>query len=404
MALEQTWRWFGPHDPVTLKEIRQAGATGIVTALHHIPTGEVWPMDQILLRKGQIEAEGLRWSVAESIPVHEDIKRRSRDYRKYIESYQRSLRHLGRCGIDTVCYNFMPVLDWSRTDLQVRFKDGSITTGFESRAFAAFDLCVLKRPDAEQSYPEPLVREARRYYDGLSQTQKDTLLRTVLLGFPGSGVAYTLEGFRNAVLQYREVGKSEFQGNLVSFVRDILPVAEEAGIMMALHPDDPPWSLLGLPRIVSTAVDLADILSASDSPSHGLTLCTGSLGASFANNVAGIAERFAPRVNFLHLRNVRRNTQGDFVEDDHLGGDVDMFAVMKTMILEQHRREQEGTRRRPIPFRPDHGRLMLADTLKAEVYPGYSLFGRMRALAELRGLEAGIRGSLGLPVGEPDHR
>jgi mannonate dehydratase len=394
MSLEQTWRWFGPKDPVTLKEIRQTGASGIVTALHQIPTGEVWPVQEILERKRMIEEGGFTWSVAESIPVHENIKKRTGNYEQLIENYRQSIRNLNKSGVDTVCYNFMPVLDWSRTDLQVEFKDGSITTKFEANVFAAFDLFILRRPGAEQDYTDDQFRNAQTYFRLLDETQKNRLIGTILLGFPGSGESYTLEQFGNAVSQYKGITEKELREHLLAFISEIIPVAEESGVFMALHPDDPPWPLLGLPRIVSTTKDVEQLMQAVDSPSNGITFCTGSFGASVGNNVVEMAQNFSGRINFVHMRNVSRNERGDFVEDNHLEGDVDMFGVMKAMVLEQRRREQQRTRNSRLPFRPDHGHLMLADRLKPDVYPGYSLFGRMRALAELRGLETGIERSL----------
>lgn len=396
MALEQTWRWFGPHDPVSFREIRQTGATGIVTALHQIPAGEVWPVEEIVKRKALIEEAGFTWSVVESIPVHEEIKTRTGNFRWYTENYKESIRNLGRCGIDMVCYNFMPGLDWSRTDLNVTFTDGSITTRFESRVFAAFDLFILQRPDAGKDYSDEQVRRARGYFDGLNNAQQKQLTQTILLGFPGSGESYSLDQLRQAINRYGGLGDSGLRQNLYAFVKEIVPVAEESGVLLAIHPDDPPWSLLGLPRVVGTSSDLDQILEAYDSPSNGLTLCTGSLGAGWSNDVAGMAARFARRVTFVHLRNVSRSPEGDFLEENHLGGDVDMAGVMKALVLEQKRREKEGRRDRRMPFRPDHGHLMIPDLDRKDLYPGYSLFGRMRGLAEMRGLELGIRHELGL--------
>lgn len=396
MPLEQTWRWFGPKDPITLKEIRQTGAVGIVTALHHIPVGEVWPVEEIMRRRILIESEGMTWSVVESLPVHEDIKKRSGNGRHYVDNYRESLRNLGTCGIDTVCYNFMPVLDWSRTNLRVEYSDGSITTKFEANVFAAFDLFILKRKNAESDYSPDRLGKARRYYDQLSEEQKRELTRTVLLGLPGSLEAYTLEQLREAIAQYVDVGDAGLRANLYTFVREMVPVAEASGVRMAIHPDDPPWSLLGLPRIVANEDDVAKVLAVHDSPANGLTLCTGSLGAGYANDLAHMAARFAPRINFIHLRNVSRNAEGDFLEEDHLAGDIDMYGVMKALVSEQKRREDERRPDRRMPFRPDHGHLMTPDMQREGIYPGYSLFGRMRGLAELRGLELGIRRSLGL--------
>jgi mannonate dehydratase len=395
MAFEQTWRWFGPKDPITLPEIRQTGATGIVTALHHIPIGEVWPVEEIQKRKELIASAGMSWSVVESLPVHEDIKKRADDHLHYVTNYQESLRNLGRCGIDTVCYNFMPVLDWSRTNLHVVYGDGSITTKFESNVFAAFDLFILKRENAERDYNPAQVDKARQYLALLNDDQKKELTQTILLGLPGSLEAYTLEQLKAAVRHYVEVGDAGLRANLYAFIKDIVPVAEASGVRMAIHPDDPPWSLLGLPRIVANEDDIVRILAVAESPSNGLTLCTGSLGAGFANDLTHMAERFAPRVNFIHLRNVSRNADGDFLEEGHLDGDIDLFGVMRTLVLEQQRRKTEGRSDRRMPFRPDHGHLMTPDMQRSGIYPGYSLFGRMRGLAELRGLELGIRRSLG---------
>jgi mannonate dehydratase len=401
MALEQTWRWFGPNDPVSLAEVKQTGVSGIVSALHHLPTGSLWPVDEILKRKKEIEGSGLTWSVAESVPVHEDIKKRSGNYHKFVELYQQAIRNLGLCGIDTVCYNFMPLLDWSRTDLDVQLADGSVTTRFQSTVFAAFDLCVLQRQNAEEDYSEDQVREARLYFDKLNEAEKRKLLETILLGFPGSLESYSLAELKSALLEYQDLNKNDLHDNLRSFIREITPVAEESGVLLAIHPDDPPWPLLGLPRIVSNRQDIERLLSAADSPSNGLTLCTGSLGASANNDLVDITSTFAARINFVHLRNVVRSGPHDFSESDHLDGNVDMHGVMKALLLEQQRRGAEGRKDRRMPFRPDHGRLMFADKLMADlkgqsVYPGYSLFGRMRAVAELRGLELGIRRSLDL--------
>jgi len=391
MPLENTWRWFGPQDPIALASVKQTGATGIVTALHHIPIGEVWTVDEITKRKELIESAGLRWSVAESVPVHEDIKRRSGNYRQLIDNFKRSIVNLGQCCIDTICYNFMPVLDWSRTDLNVRFKDGSITTKFEFRALAAFDLFLLHRAGAEKAYSDDDIRSAQTYFRQLSEDQKDTLVQTVLLGLPGSGDAYTLEEFRGAIEEYRAVGDLELREHLYSFLKEIIPVAEESSVFLAIHPDDPPRSLLGLPRVVSNEGDFSRLLSVSDSPTNGITFCSGSLAAGADNDVVALAERFAQRISFLHLRNVRKNSSGDFVEENHLEGDVDMFRLLKAIVVEQKRRENQGRKDCRMPFRPDHGHLMVADEKFDKVYPGYSLFGRLRGLAELRGLELGVR-------------
>ena len=395
MAFEQTWRWFGPKDPITLKQIKQTGAVGIVTALHHLPIGETWSTDEILKRKREIESEGLRWSVAESVPIHDDIKRHLGSYRQFILNCKESIRNLGRCGIDTVCYNFMPVLDWSRTDLEFVFEDGSITTKFEAHVLAAFDLFILGRRGADKCYNERVMRKAQQYYESLSERRKEDVAQTILLGFPGSLEAHTLETFRAALSAYDGIGDAEFRENLYNFIREITPVAEESSVVMAIHPDDPPWPLFDLPRVVSKREDIEQLLQAVDSPANGITLCTGSLGAGAQNNLVEMTENFAERINFVHLRNVTRAPNGDFVEGNHLDGDVDMYGVVRALLVEQERREAEKGEVRRMPMRPDHGHLMLADRHRENIYPGYSLFGRMRGLAELRGLELGIRRSLG---------
>ncbi len=396
MPFEQCWRWFGPRDPVTLREVKQTGASGVVTALHEVPAGAVWAVQDINARKRLIEAEGLRWLVAESLPVHEEIKRRGPDSHLYIENYRESIRNLGSSGIRVLCYNFMPVLDWSRTSLDSRFSDGSITTAFDSHVLAAFDLFLLRRRGAEQDYEAETIRKAHLYFSSLDGRGRESLVNTVLLGFPGSGESYTLDRLQAALEGYRGISREMFRENLLFFLRQIVPAAEESGVLLALHPDDPPWSVLGLPRIVSSADDVSFVLGAIDSPSNGITLCTGSFGASRQNNVVAMAERFASRINFVHLRNVVTKDNGDFVESDHLDGDVDMYGVMRALLLEQRRRADEGRSDSRIPMRPDHGHLGDADRGNREYYPGYSLFGRMRGLAELRGLELGIRRTLGL--------
>lgn len=390
MAFEKTWRWFGPNDPISLKEIKQTGATGIVTALHHIPIGEVWTVDEILKRKNIIESEGFTWSVVESVPVHEDIKKRKGNYKLYINNYKETIRNLGKCGIDTVCYNFMPVLDWSRTDLEAVYEDGSITTKFETKAFAAFDLFILKRNKAEKDYTDEQIKQAEIYFQSLNEKQKEKLINTILFGLPGSWETYSLEEFQKALNEYSDISDEELRNNLIDFIKEIIPVAEESNVFMVIHPDDPPRSLLGLPRIVSSKSNIEKILNAVDSPYNGLTLCTGSLGAGFHNDVVDITRSFKDRINFLHLRNVTRNSNGDFMEADHLNGDVNLYDIMKILLYEQKRRIVAGRKDIRMPMRPDHGRLMIPEQNKKGIYPGYSLFGRMRALAELRGLELGI--------------
>lgn len=394
MSLEQTWRWFGPQDPVSLKEIKQTGAEGIVTALHHIPVGDVWPVNEIMKRKTLIESEGLRWSVVESLPVHEDIKKRRGQFKRLLENYRESLRNLGTCGIDVVCYNFMPVLDWSRTALDMVFRDGSITTRFDPTAFAAFDLFLLKRRGAGKDYDTSHFEKAKAYFERLGDQEQQTLIRTVLFGLPGSGETYTLEELSHAIQDYEGISANALREHLREFLLDVIPAAEESHVQMAIHPDDPPWSLLGLPRVVTSSPDVEYILGAVESTANGLTLCTGSFGASSRNDLVAMAKQFAHRISFIHLRNVRRSDDGTFYEENHFEGDVDLVQVMKTLLLEQQRRIREGRPDRRMPMRPDHGHLMIPDQRRANFYPGYSLFGRMRALAELRGLELGILRSL----------
>ena len=393
-GFEYTWRWFGPNDPVSLKEIKQTGATGIVTALHQIPVGEVWSVEEIQKRKQMIEVEDFRWSVVESVPVHEDIKKRSGSYKKYIENYKRSLRNLSQCGIDRVCYNFMPVLDWSRTELNVQFKDGTLTSKFELKAIAAFDMYILKRQGAENDYNNNIKDKAVKYFSSLNEYGKEKLVSTILLGLPGSNEAYTLDEFRKAIAVYQDISEADLLKNLQEFIKEIAPVAEVYDILLGVHPDDPPMSLLGLPRVVGNKENLQKILNTSDSPSNGLTFCTGSLGAGYKNDPVDIAKSFSERINFVHLRNVNRTADGDFIEVAHLDGDVDMYGVMKVFVEEQLNRAKKGRKDSHIPMRPDHGLLMLDDKDKKNIYPGYSLYGRMKALAELKGLETGIRLSL----------
>ncbi len=396
MTFEQTWRWFGPNDPISLAEIKQTGATGIVNALHQIPVGEVWSLDEILKRKKIIEDAGLTWSVVESVPVHENIKKRRNNYAHLIENYKQTIINLGKCGIDTVCYNFMPILDWSRTDLNVTYKDGSITTKFEAKAFAAFDLFILKRESAEKDYCKAQIEQAREYFLSLTDEQKANLQNTVLLGLPGSLQAYSLDEFRLALKEYDSISESQLRENLYSFIKEIAPIAEQSGIYLVIHADDPPWPLLGLPRIVSNKNDVELIYNAYHSPHNGLTLCTGSFGADKNNDLVDIATRFGDRINFIHLRNVCRNENKDFMEENHLEGDIDLYGVMKALIIAQSKRVKAGRKDFRLPFRPDHGHLMLPDMKREGIYPGYSLFGRMRGLAELRGMEVAIRRELKL--------
>jgi mannonate dehydratase len=394
LGLEYTWRWFGPNDPVSLKEISQTGASGIVTALHQIPVGEVWPVEEILKRKQMIEREGFKWSVVESLPVHEDIKKRDMNYKRYIENYKQSMQNLGQCGINIICYNFMPVLDWSRTELSVQFKDGTLTSKFELKSMAAFDMHILKRAGAENDYSDNVRDKAEKYFSSLNEYGKEKLKATVLLGLPGSNEAYTLNEFRRALDSYNNISENDLLKNLQEFIKEITPIAEEFNILLGIHPDDPPMSLLGLPRVVGSKDNLQKILKASDSFNNGLTFCTGSLGAGYKNDLIDMARNFSERINFVHLRNLNRNSEGNFIEVSHLEGDIDIYGVMKVLIEEQFDRLEKGRKDIHIPMRPDHGLLMLDDRKKKNIYPGYSLYGRMKGLAELRGLEMGIRLSL----------
>ncbi|WP_316823947.1 mannonate dehydratase [Pedobacter miscanthi] len=384
--LEQTWRWYGPSDPVSLQDVKQAGATGIVTALHHIAHGEIWPVEDILERKSIIEAAGLTWSVVESVPVHEAIKTRRTDADQYIEAYKASLKNLSACGIKTVCYNFMPVLDWTRTQLDLEMKDGSKALYFNWIDLAIFDLYILKRDRAVADYPQSVLERAKAKYEILTVGELDDLRINVLMGIPNEK-EIELETLRNSIYEYEKIGVNGLRENLVYFLSSIAGVCESEGIKMTIHPDDPPYPILGLPRIASTVDDFNYILSNVNEPFNGVCFCTGSLGAGVDNNVLEIFSVVKNRVYFAHLRNVTKDEDGSFYEADHLDGDVDMYRVMKALI------EENNQRSTPIPFRPDHGHQMLDDLLKHS-NPGYSAIGRLRGLAELRGLEMGVTGRL----------
>lgn len=387
--MEHTWRWFGPTDTVSLWDARQAGAKGIVTALHHIPTGEVWQKEEIIKRKLEVEKTGMYWSVAESIPVHESIKTRSGNYKSLIENYKTSLRNLGASGVDTVCYNFMPVLDATRTDFYYPLEDRSTALLFDKVALAAFELFLLKRPGAEKEYSAEEQQKAETYFKALSSSQKESLTATVVAGFPGIGADYTLAQFQSVLDTYQDINAGDLRNNLIDFLKEIIPVAEEVGIRMAIHPDDPPFPVLGLPRIVSTASDVLALFDAVNSPHNGLTFCTGSFGVRRDNDLPEMVKQFADRIHFVHLRSTKWLSDELFIESDHLTGDVDMYAVIKALLEEQQARKATGRPDTRMPMRADHGHQML-DDLKKRTVPGYSAIGRLRGLAELRGLTLAI--------------
>jgi len=403
LLLEETWRWYGPRDPVTLADIKMAGASGIVTALHDIPIGEVWSVEAIQERKALIEASGFTWSVVESVPVHESIKLGNWEGTPLLDNYKQTIRNLGKCGVRRLCYNFMPVLDWTRTVLDYRFHDGSEALLYDADELAAFDLFILKREGAEASYDASALARARAVFDGMDDAAKTKLQNNLIAGLPGRMVeSYSIEDFRKAVAAYRGVSREQMRGHLADFLREVVPVAEEAGVYLCIHPDDPPRPILGLEPACSTRDDVHALLSAVDSKHNGITLCVGTYASSPRNDVVEMAKEFASRTHFVHLRNVRKmlpptpeSGNGpagcSFVESDHLDGDVDMYSIMLTMLQERQRRERDGWGEMAgIPFRPDHGHKMLDDLNGKPTNPGYTCIGRLRGLAELRGLQQGI--------------
>lgn len=387
MLMHQTMRWYGPNDPVSLADIRQAGCAGVVTALHHVPVGDIWTSDEILIRKKMIEDAGMTWTVIESLPVSDDIKRQTGNYLYHIENYKASLRNIAACGLQVVTYNFMPVLDWLRTDIAYMMEDGSTALYFNRIDYVVFDVFLLKRPGAEDGYAADELAKAKERYSSMTDEQRNKLFGNMMLGLPGSDDSFTPELVLSELEKYQGIDTTKLKEHLFYFLNEVVPVAEEHGLKMAIHPDDPPYPVLGLPRIMSTEQDAADLLAAVPSPANGLCFCTGSFGARSDNDIPKMLKRFGDHVHFLHLRNTKRDAEGNFYEADHLGGDTEMFDVIKEVLQIQRRRNIS------LPMRPDHGHQML-DDLKKKTYPGYSAIGRLKGLAELRGVEYALARAL----------
>jgi mannonate dehydratase len=387
--MKETWRWFGPQDPISLAQILQAGATGIVTALHHIYRGEAWPLDEVLKRKAEIESAGLVWSVVESIPVHTSIKLRSGPYRQYIAAWKDSLAAVAKAGVPVVCYNFMPLVDWTRTNLMWRLPNAGYALRFDAIDFAAYDLFLLERPNADGEYTPERIAAARTRLAAMSQAQQDELERAIIAGLPGAESSYDRKAFREAFAAWAGITSDDLRSALAAFLGEVVPVAEELGLHLAIHPDDPPWPLFGLPRVVSTAEDVRHIFSCADAPPNGLTFCVGSFGARADNDLLAMIREFAPRIHFAHLRQVTREADGSFYEAEHLSGSSDMVAAVRALLVEESRRRGQNRPDHEIPMRPDHGHL-LADDIGKKTNPGYSYVGRLKGLAELRGLAHGL--------------
>jgi mannonate dehydratase len=388
--VKETWRWFGPQDPVTLDHVKQAGATGVVSALHHLYRGEAWPVDEVLKRKAQIESAGLVWSVVESIPIHNSIKLRTGRFRQFTDAWKDSLVAVARASVNTVCYNFMPVVDWTRTDLRWRLPTTGLALRFDVVDFAAYDLFVLQRAGAEEDYAAERVAAARARYESMSEARRNELERTIIAGLPGAEASYSRATFQKLLEEYAGVTENDLREHLIAFLREVVPVAEEVGVRLAIHPDDPPWPLFGLPRVVSTAEDVRSILSGVDTMSNGLTFCVGSYGARGDNDLLAMVQEFATRIHFVHLRQVMREPDGSFYEAEHLRGSSDIVGIICALLREEARRKHQNRSDHEIPMRPDHGHL-LADDISRQVNPGYSLVGRLKGLAELRGVMHGLR-------------